>query len=266
MTAPGTALSTRGARILRGAAGIVVFLGVAEAAARAGLLDDAVPPVSEILAQAVALLGDPQFTEGIADTMLRWAYGLALTVAAVVPAGIVLGSLPAVERLLRPIIEFLRPIPSIALIPLAILFFQDALLAEIGIIVYASTWPILINTIYAVREVDPLAKETMRSFGFGPGAVLWRVALPSAAPFILTGIRISASIALIVAISTELFVPGAEGLGTFLISAQSGTDAVILVVATAVWAGFLGLAINAAFAAAGRRLFRWHHARGGEAA
>lgn len=261
-----TALGAKSTKILRGAVGIAVFLCLAEAAARTGLIDDAVPPMSAILAQAVALLGDPQFTTGVADTLQRWAVGLVLTVVVVVPAGIALGSFPPAERALRPIVEFLRPIPSIALIPLAILFFQDAFLAEIGIIVYAATWPVLINTIYAVREVDPLARETMRSFGFGPGAVLLRVALPSAAPFILTGVRISASIALIVAISTELFVPGAEGLGNFLILAQSGTDAVILVVATAIWSGFIGLAINALFVAAGRRVFRWHHARGGEAA
>lgn len=255
-----------GTRIVRGAVGIAVFLAAAEIAARTGLIDSSVPPVSVILVRAAGLLTDAEFIGAVGETMIRWAVGLLLTIAMVVPAGILLGTLPRVERALRPIIEVLRPMPSIALIPLSILIFRDNFLAEIGIIVYASTWPILINTVYAVRDVDPLARETMRSFGFGPGSILLRVSLPSAAPFILTGIRISSSIALIVAIGTELFASGFPGIGNYLTVVQSGTDSIPVVIAIAMWSGLIGLATNGLFVACGHRLFRWHHARGGEAA
>ncbi|MEV5408420.1 ABC transporter permease [Thermopolyspora sp. NPDC052614] len=253
-----------GARIVRGAVGIAVFLAVAEAAARTGLVDSSVPPASEIVIRAAGLMTNPEFIDAVGATMLRWAVGLLLTIAVVVPLGIVLGTFRQVERTFRPIIEVMRPMPSIALIPLAILLFRDNFLAEVSIVVYASTWPVLINTMYAVREVDPLARETMRSFGFGPGSILLRVSLPSAAPFILTGIRISSSIALIVAISTELFAPGFPGIGSYLLAVQSGTDIIPGVIATAVWAGVIGLALNGLFVAFDRRFFRWHHARGGE--
>ncbi|MEV0616488.1 ABC transporter permease subunit [Nonomuraea sp. NPDC050404] len=110
--------------------------------------------------------------------------------------------------------------------------------------------------------MDPLAKETLRSFGFGAGSVLWRVSLPSAAPFIATGVRLAASIALILAISVEYIVGGSVGIGGFLIEASTGIgmDAMIDVIAVLIWSGVVGLVVNAVLARAERRLFRWRRA------
>jgi NitT/TauT family transport system permease protein len=249
--------------VLRGAVGIAAFLVLAEAAGRLGLIDS-MPLASDVLARTVALVADADFPAAVVQTLAAWALGLLVTTVVMVPLGVLLGTVPRAERALRPFVEFMRPIPSIALIPLAILFFQDVFLAKVAIIIYAATWPILLNTMHAVRDVDPLARETMRSFGFGPASVLRFVSLPSAAPFILTGIRLSASIGIIVGISTELFAVGAAGIGAFLITAQSGAGGIDSVVAAAVWAGLIGLAVNGLFVYAGRRLFRWHHARGEE--
>ena len=77
-------------------------------------------------------------------------------------------------------------------------------------VVFAAVWPVLINTIYGVRQVDPVAVATMRSFGFGPLSIAGRVALPSAAPFIATGVRIAASLAFIVAVAVELVSTGID--------------------------------------------------------
>jgi ABC-type nitrate/sulfonate/bicarbonate transport system, permease component len=250
--------------MLRGAIGIAAFLVLAEIAGRLGLISDALPLTSEIVARAVTLMPDADFLPAVGQTLKTSAIGLLVTGIVMIPLGVILGTFPKAERALRPFIEFMRPVPSIALIPLAILVFRDVFAAEVAIVIYAATWPILLNTMYAVRDVDPVARETMRSFGFGPAAVLRFVSLPSAAPFILTGIRLSAAIAIIVAISTELFAVGVSGIGVFLITAQSGGGAVETVIAAAVWSGVIGLAINGLFVYAGRRLFRWHHARGGE--
>ena len=97
-----------------------------------------------------------------------------------------------------------RPIPSVALIPLAILLLGRGIDMRVALVAYASAWPILFNTITGVREVDPQARDTARAYGFNAGEVLARVTLPAAAPFIATGVRISAGIALILAVSTEL--------------------------------------------------------------
>jgi NitT/TauT family transport system permease protein len=253
-------------RVRRGAIGIVALLALAEAAGRLGLISDTVPLTSQVLVRAVTLLGDPDFLLAIAKTLWGAALGLLLCVVVMIPLGVLLGTFAKVERALRPVIEFMRPIPSIALIPLAIMVFGGAFSVKVAIVVYACTWPILFNTMHAVQDVDPLAKMTMRSFGFGGAAVLRFVLLPSAAPFILTGIRLSAAVAIIVGVSTELFTTGAEGIGAYLTVAQSsgGLDGTAVLIAVAVWSGVIGMAVNGLFVYAGDRMFRWHRPSGKE--
>lgn len=235
------------------------LLCLAEAAGRLGFVSTVqFPLASTVLLTAAGLAADPEFLLDVGLTFAGWALGLLLTVALAVPAGLLLGSVPAIERALRPLIEFLRPIPSVALIPLAAFLFTERLDLKVAIIVYASTWPILINTMYGLKEVDPLAKDTLRAFGFGRLAVLLRVSLPSTAPFIATGIRVAATIALILAISTELLAGGSDGIGAFITLAGSSPDGLTLTVAATAWAGLLGIATNGAFVWAERRLFHWH--------
>lgn len=240
-----------------GVTGTVALLCAAEAAGRLGLVSQLeLPLASAVLATAAGLATDPAFLADVLATCGAWALGLATAVAVAVPAGLLLGSLPPVERALRPVLEFLRPIPLVALIPLAAFVFTGRLETEVAMIVYAATWPVLLNTMYGLREVDPLAKETMRAFGFGPPAVLWRVSLPSAAPFVATGVRVAAAIALILAVSTELLA-GTGGIGHFIIVAESSPDGLRLTIAATLWAGALGLLTNALLARAFRRLLRW---------
>jgi NitT/TauT family transport system permease protein len=168
--------------------------------------------------------------------------------------------MPWAEVAVRPLVEFLRPIPSVVLVPLVLLIVQSNLRTEVVVIVFAAVWPVLINTVYGFREVDAVAKDTMRSFGYGPLAVACRVSLPSAAPFIATGIRIAASLAFIVAIAVELVGIGMSGIGAFVAVSEGGSADITLVVAAAVWSGLIGIALNTAFAAAERRAFRWHRA------
>ncbi|MEU4330490.1 ABC transporter permease [Nonomuraea dietziae] len=251
------------ARILRGAAGVVGFLILGELTIRYGLTDDVVfPPPSLVLREAVGLLADPVFLSGVAITLTNWALGLLASVAIAVPLGVLLGSVPPVERATRPLLEFLRPIPSVAIIPLAILLIPVDSMMKVSVIVYASLWPVLINTLYGMHDVDPLAKESLRSFGFGTLDVLRRVSLPSAAPFMLTGVRIAAGIALILAVSAELLAGGTGGIGVFVLQAGSGNRTDLILAAT-FWAGIIGMVANVLLVAAERRLFHWHQARTG---
>ncbi|MFC7642047.1 ABC transporter permease [Streptosporangium lutulentum] len=152
-------------RLFCGAVGVAVLFCALEIAGRTGLIDPlAFPPASAVAGRAASLVTDPEFLSDVASTLGVWALGLLATVAVAVPAGFLLGSLPRVESALRPIMEFLRPIPSIALIPLALTLFSDRFDMKITLIVYAATWPVLINTMYGLKDVDPLAKETLRSF------------------------------------------------------------------------------------------------------
>jgi NitT/TauT family transport system permease protein len=243
-----------------GLAGIVAVFGAAELAMLAGHTDQAVFPLpSAVLSSTADMVSDGTFWSAVIATLTAWAEAVAISIAIAVPAGLLLGSLSWAEYAVRPLIDFARPIPSIALLPLVLLIVQDNAKTEMVIIAFAASWPVLINTVYGLGEVDPLAKETLRSFGFGPVSVAWRVSLPSAAPFIATGTRIAASIAFVVAIATELIGTGINGIGSYLVLVESGTGGLAPILAVAVWSGLLGLAINGILVAVERRAFRWHH-------
>jgi NitT/TauT family transport system permease protein len=252
----------RHARLVRGAAGVCGALVIGEVLSRTFVPAGVdLPPVSVVLQRTAGLLGNTEFLTHVWATLKALAGGLLLAIAVAVPAGVALGSLPWLGTGSRAVVEFLRPIPSVALIPLAIIIFSSTTNVRIALVTYAATWPILINTLYAMRDVDPLAKETLRGFGFGPLSVLWRVTLPSAVPFVATGIRVSAGIGLVVVISAELFSGGGTGIGSFLLVTQSSGGHSDLLLAGALWAGMLGLAINAILVRTERRVFSWHAAR-----
>jgi NitT/TauT family transport system permease protein len=249
-----------------GAAGIVIVFGVAEAVLPLSGADRADFPLpSSVVTQAADLVTTGAFLSAVGSTMVAWLWAMAITVAIAVPAGMLFGLVPWAESALRPALEFVRPIPSVVLLPLVLLIVQDNTRTEIAVIVIASVWPVLLNTVYGFREVDPLAKETLRGFGFGPLAVMWHVSVPSAGPFIATGVRIAASLAFVVAIAAELVGTGMNGVGAFAGQAQGGTDAVPVMIAVAALSGVIGLAINAALTGAERHAFRWHFARAGAA-
>ncbi|WP_214413448.1 ABC transporter permease [Sphaerisporangium fuscum] len=255
-----------GRRVARGAVGVAAVLIAAEAAGRTGVVDPKLLPLmSTVLADAAGLLVDPKFLSDVGITLADWAIGLLVAIVIGVPLGMLLGTVAKAESAARPLVEFLRPIPSLALLPLVTLLIPDNDGVKVTVIAYAASWPILINTMYGLRDVDPVAKETLRSFGFGRLEVLRRVSLPSAAPFVLTGVRLAAAVAIIVVISTELLAGGSGGIGTFMITAGAGfrTD---LVLAATLWAGALGIVTNALILRLQRWAFRWHAMRaGGEA-
>jgi NitT/TauT family transport system permease protein len=252
----------------RGLLGIAAFLCVAELLGSTGVINrSALPLMSTVLGQAFGLLGNTQFLADVAATLQAWAAGLAITVAVGVPCGLVLGSVPVVRSATRAIVEFLRPIPTVALIPLVALVLGPGLKMNITLIVYATIWPVLFNTIYGLDDVDPVAKETLRAFGFGWLAVIRRVSLPAAAPFIATGIRIASSIAIIINIVTGILTGRIDGNGIGAFIADANTAANInSVLAAALWAGILGLALNALLLWAERRALPWHRAYLGEGA
>src|SRR6266508_3164627 len=237
--------AVRAPRLARGLVGAVACFALAEAITRLELVDPRyLPRASTVLARLVGLLGQAEFLTAVAATLQAWAIGLAIAVAAAVPAGIRLGSSRRCYQATRALVEFLRPIPSVALIPLAILLFGQGLQLKTSLIAYASFWPLLFNTVYGVQDVDPIAKDTARSFGLGRLAVLGRVTLPAASTFIATGVRVASAIALILAISTELLAGAAGGIGSFILRASSGGGNADLVYAATAMTGVLGLVLN----------------------
>jgi NitT/TauT family transport system permease protein len=260
-------VTERQERAVLGLLGVLVAFGACEAIARAGIVRRSyLPPASEVLVRAVELAGDQAFLDGVGATLRAWALGLGLACAIAVPLGLLLGSAPVADAAVRAIVEFLRPLPSVALIPLVSLLLGSGTGTEVALITYASVWPILYNTVYGLGETDPLAKDTLRVFGFGRLAVLLRVDLPATAPFIAAGVRISAAVALILAVATEILSGFGEGLGIFIAQAQLATDGTRDVLAGVVWAGALGLIVDGVLVRCERRLFPWSPAHRGETA
>ncbi|MCW2719365.1 MAG: transporter permease [Pseudonocardia sp.] len=244
-------------RAASGALGVLGVLVLLQAMSLLGIVDRATfPPVTEDIAALVGEMLTASFWTAVAGTMSGWAIGLGLAILIAVPVGILVGSFPLAYRAVRVPIEFLRPIPSVALIPLAVLLFGTGMEFKLFLIVFASIWPILIQVLYGVQDVDPVASDTARSFGFGPVARLVRVTLPSALPYAATGLRISASIALVLAITAEIVV-GAPGVGGAINSAQQG-GSYTLMYALILATGLLGWGVNVALELTERRVLRWH--------
>jgi NitT/TauT family transport system permease protein len=240
---------------------------LAEAAGRLGIISrSALPLVSSVLWRAVLLTGNGRFIADLGATMEAWLLGMAITVAVGVPLGVLLGSLPGVRVATRAIVEFLRPIPSVALILLVSLLLGPGLRMMSTLIVYGAIWPVLYNTIAGIDDVDPVTKETHRAFGFSRLQAVWMVSLPSAAPFIGTGIRLASAVALILDIATG-YITGpinGPGIGAYIADQSTGGSNTTVILAATVWAGALGLVLDLLLFGLQRRLLRWHHTRLGE--
>lgn len=251
-------------RALRGIGGVIIFLAIGEIVGRSGIVDrQFLPPSSQVLLRLAGLLTDGSFLGDVAATVMSFAEGLCIAFVIAFPAGLLLGSLPGVNSAVRVLVEFLRPIPGVALIPLAMLLIADQDTMTSALAAYAAAWPIMLNTIYAVGEVDPVARETARSFGLGRFAIALRVTLPSVAPFVATGVRVAAGIALIVVVSTELIAGGGQhGIGIFILTASADARHADIVYAAVAATGLLGYLIDVLLRYGERRLFRWHFARG----
>jgi ABC-type nitrate/sulfonate/bicarbonate transport system permease component len=158
-------------------------------------------------------------------------------------------------------IEFLRPIPSVALIPLAVLVYGTGLESKVFLAVFASFWPLFVQTLYGVQDVDPVVTDTARSFGLGRFERIWRIRLPAAVPYIATGVRISSAVALILSVTAELVI-GSAGLGRSISVAQSG-GAIDVMYALIIATGILGWLLNILATRGERRVLHWHPSQRG---
>ena len=243
---------------VRGLIGLVCLLTLWQLASAVGLFpENYLPPPSVVLPLLVELLAQEEFLRHVIATVLAWAIALGIAAAVAIPAGLILGSIHAVRVATRTVIEFLRPIPSVALIPLAIVLIGAGPETKISLAVYAAVWPILFNTIYALDEIDPLLLDTAKSFGTSRTQVLLSVSLPHAAPFVFTGIRMASTVALIVVISVEYVAGGRLGIGKFTLEASSGSGRQDLVLAATLLAGLIGYLIDGCFVRAQRSMLRW---------
>ena len=236
---------------------VLAALGLWELISRTEVISQRDLPAMSTTVQALwSMVQTSVFWIAFGQTVRGWAIGLGLAALLAIPIGISLGSSDFAASAFRVPIEFLRPIPSAALIPLLFLTLGTTLKSEVFLATFGAFWPLLVQTMYGVRDVDPVTIDTARSFGVGKFERLWRITVPSALPYIVTGLRLSSSVALILAFTAELFM-GTPGLGqaTNFASSYALTDQLY---AIALATGLLGLGIHFLMSGLERRVLRWH--------
>ena len=240
-----------------GLIGLLGFGVLLELVPRLGLISDQyLPPTSRIIGTLIDVVGQDRFWVALLDTLRTWALGLVIAVAAGVVLGVLIGSVPLLRAVTASTIEFLRPIPSVALIPLAVLLYGSTIQSTLILVVYASFWQVLVQVLHGVADIDPVARDTAASYRLGPWSTVRYLVWPTALPYAVTGVRLAASVALILTITGELVI-GSPGLGKEIAVAQA-SDAVPQMYALVLVTGLIGVAANLLTRTGERRVLAWH--------
>jgi NitT/TauT family transport system permease protein/sulfonate transport system permease protein len=240
---------------VRGWAFVVVITGVVELVARFGDSPAYLPPPTTILGALISGLVSGEIAGQAGITLLSYTGSVIVATFLGVFVGILMGAFSPFYNAIKVIVEFLRPVPTVSFLPLAILLFGLGYAMRAAVTIYAAFWPLLISTFYGVRSADPIMIETARNFGLSRRQVLQRVVLPSAVPNIATGFRISAIIALSLTITAEL-VAGNSGLGHFIAEMERAARYPEMY-AGILLAGVIGYYLNLSFRAIEKQLLFW---------
>src|SRR5688572_161076 len=215
-----------------------------------------IPPPSRISKIFSELVVSGQIPWQILASMKRAAAGYFLAAAVFIPLGILMGLSQRIYRLLEVVVEMLRPVPPPVVIPVALLFFGLEDEMKIFVIFFSCAWPILLNTIDGVRNIDWVLLNTAKTFRLSRVQTIRRIILPAASPQIMTGLRVSLPIMLILVVISEM-VGSTDGIGYFILDAQRRFR-VAQMYAGMLTLAILGYALNQLFNLVHRRLLSWH--------
>jgi NitT/TauT family transport system permease protein len=231
----------------------VLFIVVWEVALRAsGIVTDSLAPPTEVVVSAVGAFRDGSMLAATGETLAAAAIGLLIGAGAGALAGVLLGLFTDTARWFGASIEVLRPLPSVALIPLSLMAFGFGYSMELAIIAFATFWPTLVLAKAAVSGVDRLLLEVSRALELRGWQRIVKVVLPAAMPRLLVALRLAIGISLVVAVTVEI-AANPQGLGYGLVIAQQSLHP-DLMIAFLLWIGILGWGINRALIEIERRL------------
>ncbi|MBI2205413.1 MAG: ABC transporter permease [Candidatus Rokubacteria bacterium] len=216
-----------------------------------------------VVGDIVELAGKGQLWTHLAATLYRVAIGFGAGALLALGLGLPAGHIRAVRNLLEPVVELLRPIPPLAMLPLFIVWVGIGEGSKIGFITYATFFPMFLTTVHAVGQVDPLLLRAAQSLGARPRQLFFRIILPAALPEILTGIRLGVALSFFVIVISE-FIGAEHGLG-YLINDGRNFFLVPQMLGAAVLLGLLGYVGNGLVRAIERRVTRWQHHDGAAA-
>jgi ABC-type nitrate/sulfonate/bicarbonate transport system permease component len=230
-----------------------ILLALAEIGARANGASDSVAPPSEVLVAFAGALADGTLIIATRDTLASAFGGLAIGGIIGLILGILLGSFGALNRLMEVTLELVRPIPSVALAPVALVALGFGYRLEIAIVAFACTWPVLLLTRSAVAGVEPRLIEVARALRLSFPARVVKIIVPAALPRIFVAFRLAAGFALIVAVTIEIAI-NPLGLGAGMMTAGQALRPELML-AYLLWIGIVGFALNILLVLAQQRLF-----------
>lgn len=242
-------------RLLRASSLLAFFLGWEIVVRLADISPLMLPPISVIFVTFFDLVVNGDLLLHAAYSLSRAFAGLGLATLLAIPLGLIMGWSKLADDICSPILELFRPIPSIALIPVAILWLGIGHTSKIFIIFFACFFPILLNTYSGVKGTDPNLIRVARSMGAGEVQILRGVVLPSSLPMILTGFRIAVAVSLILIVAAEM-VAARYGLG-FMILYSEVTFRSSSMYAGILTLGIIGYTLNDLTLRLERYLLRW---------
>jgi NitT/TauT family transport system permease protein len=234
------AFSTRWRSAIRATITIVVFALIYDAIARSGYFPAVLmPTLGKIGVTLWANLIDGTLIMHAAATLYRVVMGMAIAIVVALPLGILMGRFKPVEHFFLPLASALMPIPSLAWVPVFILWFGLGNTVAVLIVFYASLFPMLLNVWAGVRSVNPLWLRAAGAMGADEKAMFWKVIVPGASPFIITGVRQAFLSAWIAVIGAEFLAASDWGLGWVIFDAKEFLNA-DLMMASLIVIGFIG--------------------------
>lgn len=223
---------------------------------------DSVPTPAQTLRALAILSGQSEFWVALLDTSLTWAISITVCSVVGIPVGLFVGSNQFASRCTRFVFDFMRTIPPVALVPLALLLYGPTRPMVLLLVISGAIWPLLIQSVYAAQQQEALLGDVARSFRLNRRSRFLDIFWPSSLPFVLSGLRVTGTICLLLTVSGEL-LGGAPGIGTQIQLALNTVDNPRMY-AQVVAAAFLGVAVNTLLGALRTRALRWHPSvRGG---
>ncbi len=238
------------------------LLILAEIGARAAGPSDTVAPPSAVVAALFAALADGSLLLATRDTLASAFGGLTIGAAIGLSLGILFGSVSALDRLTELGVELMRPVPSVAVIPIALVGLGFGYRLEIAIVSFACLWPLLVLSRAAVAGVEPRLIEVARVLRLGPFARVFKIVAPAALPRIFVAFRLAVGLSLVVAVTVEIAV-NPMGLGNGIMTAGQALRPDVML-AYLLWIGVVGFGLNAVLVFAQNRLFGQAARTGGE--
>jgi ABC-type nitrate/sulfonate/bicarbonate transport system permease component len=212
-----------------------------------------------VIGALVELARKGQLWMHVGATLERVAIGFGVAAVLAVALGLLAGQLRAVRNVIEPVVELLRPIPPLAVLPLFIVWVGIGETSKVGFITYATFFPMFVTTVHGVTQIDGRLLRAAQSLGARPHHLFFRVILPAALPDVLTGLRLGVALSFFVIVISE-FVGAESGLG-YLINDGRNFFLVPQMLGAAVLLGLLGYGGNALVRVLERRVLRWQHPR-----